>query len=321
MKEHPIPAARLKYLPFGYAAVAALTFAALLPGFQMASAVAAIAFPFAQFALLLRAISRTGFAGRGLAGMLWLLPGALLAVRALRLAREGQRRGEEAALWLLALAIPAALYLMANPQTLLARFPVMDDRALSFLPALPAGAAWSCVILYLVVRLTRSIGTSGVPRLMAFLFYLVTLLGAVIAAGIGITLLEAVKSFSGGQDRQALDHLILVLRAAASVLSDCLLLMVVLRALRALAAMSARGDTAASAVDSLAAAGLIALKVMAITTVIVNLSQLMLLRWLSDVSLTAEIPLTGLVLSLAALLFARIYSESRRLEAENELFV
>ena len=32
-------------------------------------------------------------------------------------------------------------------------------------------------------------------------------------------------------------------------------------------------------------------------------------------------PLTGLVLSLAALLFARIYTESRRLEAEDRLFV
>jgi hypothetical protein len=60
---------------------------------------------------------------------------------------------------------------------------------------------------------------------------------------------------------------------------------------------------------------------MAMATVAVNLSQLLLLRWLSDVSLAAEIPLTGLVLSLAALLFARIYTESRRLEAENELFV
>lgn len=321
MKEHPIPAAWLKLLPFGYAAVTALTFAALLPGLQVTPTVAALTFPFAQLALLLRAVSRTGLAGRGLAGMLWLLPSALLAARALRLMKDRPRRAEVAALWLLALVIPAALYLMTNPLALTAHIPMADGRALPLLSALPVAAIWSCVILYLVVRLTRSIGTSGAPRLMAFLFYLVALLGAAIAAGIGVRLLGAVKSFTGGQDRQATDIIMAALRAAASVLSDGLLLMVVLRALQALAAMFSRSEAAASAVDNLAAAGLMALKVMAMATVAVNLSQLLLLRWLSDVSLAAEIPLTGLVLSLAALLFARIYTESRRLEAENELFV
>ena len=318
MKETSIPAAWRKVLPPVYAAATVFTFLLMKTWTQTGTAV--FAFPFEQSGLMLSSLSRWGAVGGGLAAMLWILPSVLMAARAWQLRGNRSRRWEFLTLILLAVVIPAALYLMVNPASLLARFPLINRQALPVLRAILGGAVWSCLILYAIVRLTPILSSAGHSRLMFFLFTLVAILGGAFAVGLGIELREAVNSFES-EGKQAADNALAALRLVFNLVSFAALYLLVFRSLSALEKMSVGEDEAPLAVKRLAAGGLLALKIIAASTAAINLLQLLLSRGLSDVHIQADFPLSGLIFSLAALLFSRLYTENRRLKNENESFI
>ncbi len=279
------------------------------------------AFPFELLGACLRALSLTGGLGNGLAVALCTALSMLPVLLALRHRGERGFLGENIVLWCMGIVILLTLYSMANPAKLLAAFPFATADFLPLAKGVMGCTVWSFFVLWMVLRLIRIFRAGNTKQLLgnlrAVLYALCLLFDAMIPLSCGSTL---VKNLSAAQ--QNMDGVMAVLGFMASSLPYLLDIGITLALLTLLEAyITANHENIVKNAPALSHSCCLALGITAASTAALNVLQLLLSRFLSNVSVNVNLPIVSLAFLLLILLLSRLIVENRRLQSDNDLFI
>lgn len=290
---------------------------------------AAMAFPFEQLGLCLRALSLSGGPGNAAAIVIYaavsLIPVAAILV--LRKRRELHR--EDWLLGLLSGVLFSVLYLMVNPGSIGSLFG--GAAGLTVSKAILGGTVYSVVCGYIVLRTLRLFFANGIDKLqkyMAVLLSLLALLFVYMAFGVCFgKLLDSITALragnAGNEHLLGASHIFLALQFAADALPNVLNVFVVFAALRLLRELGAdrysrESVAAAERLSRLCGAALAAT---VLSNIAFNLLQLIFAKSLMIINSTVQIPVFSIAFVLAILLLARFVAENKRLKDDNDMFI
>ena len=292
-----------------------------------------IASPFEQLGALLRRWSLSGSVGNGAAWVLYV--GICLIPCVIFLILRGRRRNVKADGCLpgLSVLLFAVLYFMINPSSFQENIPGTGKLLLG-------GTFYSVFFGYLVFRGLNKYRQADERELLGglrTLLYLVILLLVYAAFGKCIGSLPAamrslgeVNQTGGGLDSifpQSLDlswsYVFLVLQSAVDALPYLLDICVTVQAIRLLDALllDRYSDRAAEAAEKLAGLCVRTLALTVLSSVLLNLLQLVFHQKLLQINSVISIPLFSIVFVLGALLLARYVRENQQLKRDNDLFI
>lgn len=280
-----------------------------------------LAFPFEQIGAGLRTLSLSGGLGNGLALAICVGVSMLPLLLALKHRREKNCARENAVLYCLTLLLLLVLIGMANPTLLYSVFPSMIKEFLPVIKAIMGCTVWSVVVLLLVFRLLRLFNDGNTNKLLGYLrimlYALCMLFTGVIALSCGGVL---VKGISGMQ--QSMDGVMAAVRFLAAALPYALDIAITLPALTLLdTLLSEDASGAAECANKVSRRCCLALGVTAASVAVLNILQLLLSRWLSDIAVNVDIPITSIAFVLSALLASRLIAENQKLKNNNNLFI
>lgn len=279
------------------------------------------AFPFEQIGAALRTLSLTGRVGNALALSLWIGVSMLPWIPVCRHRKEKERLWENCALCVLSVLLLLTLYGMANPAVAYSVFPGISGGFLPMVKALMGCAVWSVLVLWGVLRLLRLFRAGDLNTLLGYLrtllYVLCILFTGTIALSCGSTLVSGLENIQRG-----MDGLMAVLRFLAAALPYVLDIAVTLSAMTLLDALLSGDSTSVlHCTDALSRLCCVSLGLTTVSVAALNIIQLMLARWLSDITVSVTIPVMSIAFVLSALLLARLIAENRRLQADNDLFI
>lgn len=288
--------------------------------------VSAMAFPFEQIGLGLRALSLSGAVGNVFAFLLYIAV-CLLPVGGLLLIKHRRTPvSEDGLLLLLSLMLFAVIYWMINPGIILE---LLHDIPTG--KAVLGGTVYSVLIAYFILRILRLFRTSEVGRLQSYLAILLGLLNVVFVylifgAGVkslmdGIAALQAGNS--GNESLLGVSYAFAGLQYLVDVLPyafDILIVFAGIRLLRKLTTDRYSDETvlAASRLSSLCGKTL-SITVLAIAAF--NLLQLIAAKQLFNIYAAVQVPLFSIAFVLAALLFSRLVAENKLLKEDNDSII
>lgn len=289
----------------------------------------AIAFPFEQLGLGLRALSLSGWAGNVAAVVLYaalcLLPAAFLEF----LHRRRKVYPEDALLAVLSVLLFGVIYLMINPGLIVDWLGAAAGSQMG--KALLGGVVYSVLCGYALLRVLRlffAADTGRLQKYLAGLLGVLNLLFVYLAFGACFGgLLDAFESLRAGnvgnEGNLGASYVFLVLQYLVDALPYVLDVLVVFSALRLLGALRTDRYSAESvaAAESLARLCGRALAATILANIGFNLLQLVFAKRLNVVSGIVELPLLSLAFVLALLLLARFIGENKRLREDNDLFI
>ena len=280
-----------------------------------------MAFPFEQVGAALRALALTGNIGNGFALALCLALSLLPIFSVLRHRGEKDYLCENVVLCCMSIAVFIALFSMANPSKLLSAFPYFTGEALPVVKGAIGCTVWSVIILWAIIRLARLFRRGDTNKLLCYLrvalHALCVLFAAVIAIFCGSTLLDGLSAA-----QKSMDNVMAVTHFIASSLPYIFDIGITLSLLTLLDAYIEKNeeDTVKHA-DLLSKRCCVALGVTAASTTILNVLQLLLSRFLSNISINEEIPIVSLAFILLILILSRLIVENRKLQSDNDLFI
>lgn len=292
---------------------------------------AAVAFPFEQAGLLLRALSLTGRLGNAAALALYaalcLLPiGFLIYARGKR-----KLRTEDALLALLSVLLFAALYLMINPGKIGAAFSMPGEAGIAMGKAVLGGTLYSVLAGYIVLRVLRRSFEGDTDRLHDYLRVLLALLNALFVWAIFyIGFADMLGAFTalasgnvGSEAGLGMSYAFIILKYLVDALPYALDILTVFLSLKLLEQM--RIDRYAQAtVDAarrLSRWCAAALAAVVLANVGFNILQLAFAGTLRNIDSTLNLPLTSILFVLAALFIARLAAENRALKQDSDLII
>lgn len=289
----------------------------------------AMAFPFEQIALGLRALSLSGWLGN-LAALVVYVAASLTPAAALLVLVK--RRGVQREDWLLAglsAALFAVLYLMVNPGIIGSLFG--GAAALPVGKAILGGTVYSVLCGYLILRVLRlffSGSTDKLQKYMTTLLFLLNLLFVYLAFGSCFgKLMDSIAALragnTGNENLLGASYVFLALQFLVDALPYLLDVLVVFASIRLLDEL--RADRYSS--ESVAAAGRLsrlcgaALGAAVLTGIAFNLLQLLFSKTLLVINSTVQVPVLSIAFVLAVLLLARFVSENKQLKDDNDMFI
>ncbi len=291
--------------------------------------ITAMAFPFEQFGILLRALSLSGGIGNAVAIIIYatvsLAPAAILLV----LMKRRKLHLEDGLLILMSAALFAVLYLMINLGDIGTLFGKVT--VLGVGKAILGGTVYSVICGYLVLRILRLFFDSGAEKLQKYMTVLLCLLNVLfvymIFGSCFSDLLNSIASLQSGNTGN--EHLLgatyffLALQYAVDALPYLFDVLVVFAALRLLGEMRANrySDESVEAAGKLSRLCGFVLAVTVLTNVALNLLQLLFARRLMVINNSVQIPLLSIVFVLAVLLLARFIAENKKLKDDNDMFI
>ena len=280
-----------------------------------------LAFPFEQVGIGLRALSRAGNIGNGLA--LAICTGLSLLPALYALGRRGVRTriGETVVLCCMSLILIPVLWFMTNPTQLFTVSAHVTDEFLPVAKGILGCTVWSFAVLWLVLRWLRMFRQGDTAQLLRYLRTALYALCLLFDAGIALSCgKQLIGDLSSAQ--QPMDSAMAILHFLAAALPYLLDIVITLTAITLLDAWIAenQADTVRHA-DMLSRRCRLALGLTAASTVVLNVAQILLARWLSDVSVRVEIPVVSLAFLLLILIAARMIAENRKLRDDNALFI
>lgn len=312
----------------GVEAVVCMAAALLLAEPQSSGYLVIAQFPFAQAGLLLRALSLSGPWGNGAALVLYI---GLCAVPLLFAALHIKRRAFKAEDVLLLVMSGFAfymMYMMINP-ALLRQIPCYISEDVG--KAILGGAFYSILIGYLVFRLLRRTETTATASLLRMLRLLLAAAAVAVVFGISYIGLADVKAklaaiASGNTDPAislGLTNFFVLLRFALTQLPAFMELVILLMGMRLCGCLSndRYGQESVAAAGRLASFSKKTVMVILLSSIILNLAQILFAASLVSVDFWTTLPLDSLVVALAALLLARYFADSRELAQDNQLFI
>ncbi|MBQ9535903.1 MAG: hypothetical protein IJU78_08680 [Clostridia bacterium] len=279
-----------------------------------------MAFPFEQIAAGMKALGGQGRLGGGLAAALWAGVSALPLLPALRLPRGRETAWERAAWFALSGVLLFVLYRMAAPAALLTDAAQTAGDMLPVQRAVLGAAAWSGVLLCVLLRILRLFRGGDTERLFGYLRWALYALCAVFTAAAVIScggLSEALKNA-----QMPADGVFAALRFLTGALPYVLDIAVTFAALELL---DAAGDGEPSGVfaaaERLSGRCCAALGITVAATAGFNLLQVVFMRLLSQINTELSIPVVSIVFIIIMLLLARLLAENKRLRDDNDLFI
>lgn len=279
------------------------------------------AFPFEQIAAGLGALARAGRWGNAAALTLWVALAALPAGFALAWRRDALTRAEKAAMLALSGLLLAGFYAMVNPWTFLSDWLAGNPDAAASVRVMFGATLWSGVVFCVMLRIVRSFRSSGRAQLLRALKLLLRLLCVGFVASTTVVLVRGGVTL-GDDSLVGADKCVLLLRLAAELLATLLTVGVLLRALALIAILESEEQAGlAEAAEGLSRLCCKALIWPLGLAVLSNALSVLALRFLTDVSVTAELPVTQLALVLIVLLLDRLLFENKRLREDNDLFI
>lgn len=280
-----------------------------------------MAFPFEQLAGGIQLLARTGWQGNSVAVLVWLLISGLPAMMALGGRRHQQSWPERAALFLLSGVILLALYGMTNPQVFRSAMAEGFSEYARFIKSALGVSVWAVVVLYMTLRLIRLFRAGTREQLLRYLRIMLFLLCIILTAGATLSLTHGLAALADGLGA-GLDQGIRLFRLVAGAIPSLLSIVVIFRAMALLdRAVSEQQDGIVEAALGLCKISCQALGITAAVIAASNLIQLLAMRWLSDLAVTADIPVFDMVLLVMILLFARLLVENKRLRDDNSLII
>lgn len=264
----------------------------------------AASLPFGPLAELLRALSLAGNLGNGAAMLIY---GALCLLPLwyyFRLQSRGKRLPEDWMLPLMSLALFFILRRMVNPQEELLLETNMEAVMYGY-------GFWSLAAAWAVLRFLRLAREQSDGRSWDYLRGLLTAVAFVFVYAGFTPAAEGERSLSFWLDY------------AVKAVPWGMDLWILLEARRLLALVKEEpyGEQTVAQAHDFAAVCTRALAVIVLCNAFYNLFQLLCRNWMTDVNIQLSIPLFSILFVLAALLFARLLEDNRRLKQDNDLFI
>ena len=280
-----------------------------------------MAFPFEQIGAGLRALALTGNIGNGFALALCIALSFLPILSVLRHRGEKDYLSENIVLCCMSIAVFITLFSMANPSKLLSAFPYFTVEALPVVKGVMGCTVWSVIILWIILRLVRLFRGGDTKKLLCYLrvalHALCILFVAVIAISCGSTLLDGLSA-----TQKSIDNVMAITRFIASSLPYIFVIGITLSLLTLLDAYIEKNEeNTVRYADLLSKRCCLALGVTAASATILNVLQLLLSRFLSNVSVNVEIPVVSLTFILLILILSRLIVENWKLQSDNDLFI
>ena len=280
-----------------------------------------MAFPFEQIGAGLRALALTGNFGNGFALALCIALSFLPILSVLRHRGEKDYLSENIVLCCMSIAVFITLFSMANPSKLLSAYPFFTGEALPVVKGLMGCTVWSVIILWIILRLVRLFRGGDTKKLLCYLrvalHALCILFVAVIAISCGSTLLDGLSA-----TQKSIDNVMAITRFIASSLPYIFVIGITLSLLTLLDAYIEKNEeNTVRYADLLSKRCCLALGVTAASATILNVLQLLLSRFLSNVSVNVEIPVVSFTFILLILILSRLIVENWKLQSDNDLFI
>ena len=285
--------------------------------------------PFEQIGLALRSLSLCGKAANGLAVALWAGICLLPLFPVLQNWQDKEKCAEHIFLIVLSVMLFVVLYYMINPGFMYKLLPESirsmvsagDQEILSVMKAVLSMAVWSVAVGYVVFRLLRMFRAGDKEQLYLYLHRLLYALCAMFAGAMVMTCGEMLKGLQEAQG--AVDGALTVLKSLVAALPYVMDVMIIFLALNLLDELLAdsHSEKVAAAAGKLSGVCCAALAVVTASGVMINILQLVLFKYLSDINIQTDIPFLSLAFVLAALLFSRLIDENKQLAEENEMFI
>lgn len=320
----------LLYLLLAVEALLCIIFVVLNLSFANAFS-GAMAFPFEQIGLGLRALSLTGNIGNIFALILYTSVSLLPILFLLRAQRKRKLQAEDCLLFMLSAALFITLFLMTNPTYIGQIIGGLGLAGITVGKAILGGTTWSVFFGYVILRFIRLSFDSGITKLQTYLMvllYTLSFLFVFAIFGVGLkNMLASINTIQvnnkGSESGLAPTYVFTVLRYLIDSLPYLLNTITVVFSLDLLDSMqqdsySERTVVLSSRLTKWCGKALIAV---VISGIALNLLQLIFARIIRDINSTLSIPLTSIIFVLITLLFARLVSENRRLKSDNDLFI
>lgn len=262
--------------------------------------------------------------GRGFAAVGWVLFPLIPLVKACRYKRGKETLWERIALFALSGTILFALYGVTHPRLFLpdaAAFAQDIKEKLTWVKALFGGSVWGMLILYLILYFLRLFLQGGKDQRFRYGRTVLCVLCVSLSVAAAISLAEGclplLEPWLSGIDRGF--GAVLVLKKVLPYLFDTAILFRLL----ALLEVAEQGELAGVA-RSAAGVSRICCLALGITTAVTaaaNLLQVAVMHWLSNISVTVDIPIVSMAFTVMVLLFSHLLVENKELREDNELFI
>ena len=280
-----------------------------------------LAFPFEQIAIGLKILSQAGRIGNGLAIALWVGISLLPSIPALHYKQNKAAIEERITLFSLSCVLLLALYGMINPHVFCSFIPEAKSEYLAVVKAVIGVSVWSVIVLYVVLRLIRMFRSGDKVSLIKHMQWLLHILclffaaTAVISFGSGLT--ASVES-----TQKVLDNTINLLRSTAASVPYVLDIAIILSTLPLFdIVMTEDQNGIVNAAEKLSKICCVALGITTALTAFINILQIFLIRWLSSVATTVNIPISSIVFVGIVLLLSRLLIENKQLRDDNSMFI
>ncbi len=280
-----------------------------------------MAFPWEQIGWGLGALSKLGPAGNGAAVAAWVGLSAIPALWALRYCHGKETRWERAALYLLSGALLLSLYGMANPHPFFPPLAQGFPEYAKMIKSVFGVCVWAVVVLYLVLRLIRLFRLGDRDQLLAYMQTILKVLCVLFTGAGALGLTSGALALQDGARLDA-DFFFGVFRLLAELVPYGFDILIVTLAADLLAIV--RSEEQDGIVESAGRLSNVCCLALGVTTALPaasNLLQICLTRRLTDVSVTVNIPILSIALTVLILLFARLLIENKRLRDDNSLFI
>lgn len=284
-----------------------------------------MAFPFEQIAIGIKALSQTGRVGNGMAAALWVGISLLPLIPALRYRQNKTAVMEKISLYSLSCVLLLALYGMINPHVFCSFIPEAEGEYLAVVKAIIGVSVWSVIILCVVLRIIRMFRLSDKVSLLRYLRMILHILCLLFAAAAVISLGSSLTALSS---QKASDNIINALHAVIASTPYVLDIAIIISTLNLFDivitedqnGMEGQNEIVRTA-EKLSKMCCVALGITAALSAVFNVLQIILMRQLTNVSTTVEIPIISIMFVGVMLLLSRLLVENKQLRDDNSLFI
>lgn len=290
---------------------------------------AAMAFPFEQFGMWLRALSLSGSAGNVTAIILYITLCLIPAIALLFMRKKRKLQHEDALLGLLSVVLFAVLYLMINLGMLGMYLGVNAGPKVG--KAILGGMVYSVLCGYLVLRILRIFFAANNEKLQKYLMVMLCVLNALFVYLVfGVYFGDLLNAFqaiqagnTGNEHLLGVSYVFFVMQYLVDVVPYVLDVVIVLSALRLLKDLNADrySESAVIAARKLSHLCGLALAITVLSNIGFNLLQLIFIKKLFVLNGVVNIPVLSIAFVLAVLLLARFIGDNKQLKDDNDLFI
>lgn len=304
-------------------------FALIIYGTLQQAYTAIIAFPFTQIATGLRALSLSGSIGNIIALLIYVSVSLLPAIYlCFRMARNNHKQ-EDLLLVLLSILLFVALYLMINPAYMNDMFATSD---VVLMGKISLGATLYAIIIgYIVFRCLRKFVVSEITNLLDYLKMLLMLMYFILIYkifGEGINgLISNINTLKAGNTEMSsmmtTTYFFLAIRFALYTLQPALTIAIIFFVNQLIDVLKndRYSDDVICKANQLSGLCKKSVVLMILSYILINVSQLLMGKYLLDSHYTTEIPLFSMLLVLVVLLLSKYFAEGKALKNDNDMFI